>query len=217
MAKSWRLWSRSDQSLFGGMASTQWATLEHASWTGLPSQTFILCTKLEVKFNFELKVPYSGWQRPYSLDLTSLPRGHVQEVRVTAIDHNFDTAFVSPSVTIQSSPQCSPPKTPPRNIQVTTIGPTQIRLSWQPLAEPEWNCDNVWYVVKYSSPESQGTECTFFKQYSCVYRYLGYKNLTRGETQVVFDSKPVSRWNLFRIGLWWFNYAYADILIYLFY
>lgn len=45
------------------------------------------------------------------------------------------------------------------------------------MPESEWNCDRVWYVVKYSSPESSG-----------------YRNLTQGENQAVFESKPYTQW-----------------------
>jgi len=94
------------------------------------------------------QVDYAGSQRPYSADLTSLPNGHGYEVRVRAVDHNYGNAFVSPSITVQSSQQCSkPPRSPPRGVEVSPIGPTQIRLSWQPLSDAEWNCDRVWYVV----------------------------------------------------------------------
>uniref|UniRef100_A0A915DIS7 Fibronectin type-III domain-containing protein n=1 Tax=Ditylenchus dipsaci TaxID=166011 RepID=A0A915DIS7_9BILA len=123
------------------------------------------------------KIMYSGWQRPYTMDLTELPQGHTYEVHVKAVDHNYGTAFVSPSVSIQSSRQCSPPRSAPRGVETSPIGPTQIRLSWQPLPESEWNCDKIWYVVKYSSPETQG-----------------YKNLTQGEVQTVFSSKPYTQW-----------------------
>lgn len=44
------------------------------------------------------QIPFAGWQRPYSIDLDLLPAGHVYEVRVKAVDHNMDTAFVSGSV-----------------------------------------------------------------------------------------------------------------------
>uniref|UniRef100_A0A914BWZ1 Fibronectin type-III domain-containing protein n=1 Tax=Acrobeloides nanus TaxID=290746 RepID=A0A914BWZ1_9BILA len=123
-------------------------------------------------------IPYAGWQRPYSLDLNDLPKGHSYQVRVKAIDHNRGTVFESPSITVQTTQQCSPPRRAPNSINVTPLGPTQIRLSWQPLAENEWNCDRLWYVVKYSSPESQG-----------------FKNLTSGENQAIFDSKPHTQWN----------------------
>lgn len=45
------------------------------------------------------------------------------------------------------------------------------------MAEAEWNCDTLWYVVKYSSPESQG-----------------YRNVSYSENQIVFDSKPFTQW-----------------------
>lgn len=61
-----------------------------------------------------------------------MPKGHTYEVRVKAVDHNYGTAFVSPSVTLQSSHQCIvPPSLPPRNIEVNPLGPTQIQLKWQ--------------------------------------------------------------------------------------
>lgn len=115
-------------------------------------------------------VPFTGWQRPYSVDLNELEPGHVYEVRVRAVDHNQGTAFVSGTVrlfvhffykfskiqnTVQAQAQCQPPRSAPRGVIVTPVGPTQVRLSWQPLSEPEWNCDRVWYVVKYSSAEQQ--------------------------------------------------------------
>lgn len=79
----------------------------------------------------ELQIPYVGWQRPYTIDLADLPQGPAYEVRVKAIDRNRSPSFVSPSVTLQSSRSCSPPRSPPRSITVSPLGPTQIRLSWQ--------------------------------------------------------------------------------------
>lgn len=45
------------------------------------------------------------------------------------------------------------------------------------MSEKEWNCDRVWYVIRYSSPESQG-----------------YRNLTNGEYSTIFESKPYTQW-----------------------
>uniref|UniRef100_A0A914QG08 Fibronectin type-III domain-containing protein n=1 Tax=Panagrolaimus davidi TaxID=227884 RepID=A0A914QG08_9BILA len=78
---------------------------------------------------------------------------------------------------VQTSSQCSAPRRGPQNVAVTPLGPTKIRLSWQPLPESEWNCDRLWYVVKYSSPESQG-----------------FRNLSNGESEAIFDSKPHTQW-----------------------
>ncbi|VDN23953.1 unnamed protein product [Gongylonema pulchrum] len=47
----------------------------------------------------------------------------------------------------------------------------------QTLHESEWNCDRLWYVVKYSTPQNQG-----------------FRNLTRGEDHVIFDSEPFTQW-----------------------
>ncbi|VDN18768.1 unnamed protein product [Gongylonema pulchrum] len=47
----------------------------------------------------------------------------------------------------------------------------------QTLHESEWNCDRLWYIVKYSTPQNQG-----------------FRNLTRGEDHVVFDSEPFTQW-----------------------
>uniref|UniRef100_A0AC35GRM0 Fibronectin type-III domain-containing protein n=1 Tax=Panagrolaimus sp. PS1159 TaxID=55785 RepID=A0AC35GRM0_9BILA len=111
------------------------------------------------------------------MELGDLPKGHNYEVRVTAIDHNRGTVFTSPTVSVQTSSQCSAPRRGPQNVAVTPLGPTKIRLSWQPLPESEWNCDRLWYVVKYSSPESQG-----------------FRNLSNGESEAIFDSKPHTQW-----------------------
>lgn len=125
------------------------------------------------------------------MDLGDLPSGHHYEVRVKALNSGSSVVFTSPSVALQTSRSCSPPRRPPYDVGVTPLGPTQIRLSWQvidvfpskpncifqPLSEPEWNCDTLWYVVKYSSPESQG-----------------YRNVSYGESQLVFDSKPYTQW-----------------------
>uniref|UniRef100_A0A7E4VM27 Fibronectin type III domain protein n=1 Tax=Panagrellus redivivus TaxID=6233 RepID=A0A7E4VM27_PANRE len=122
-------------------------------------------------------IPYAGWQRTYSIDLGDLPKGHTYQVRVKAIDPNRGTASTSPSVTIETTSQCSAPRRQPSNVAVTPLGPTKIRLSWQPIAEAEWNCDSLWYVVKYSSPESQG-----------------FKNVSGGVSEAIFDSKPHTQW-----------------------
>uniref|UniRef100_A0AC34QKY1 Fibronectin type-III domain-containing protein n=1 Tax=Panagrolaimus sp. JU765 TaxID=591449 RepID=A0AC34QKY1_9BILA len=123
-------------------------------------------------------IPYTDWQRSYTLDLGDLPKGHSYQVRVQAIDHNRGTAFTSAVISVQTSTQCSAPRRSPQDVAVTPLGPTKIRLSWQPIPESEWNCDRLWYVVKYSSPESQG-----------------FRNLTNGENEVVFDSKPHTQWH----------------------
>ncbi|KAL3115899.1 hypothetical protein niasHT_007199 [Heterodera trifolii] len=123
------------------------------------------------------KIPFAGWQRPYSIDLDLLPAGHVYEVRVKAVDHNMDIAFVSGSNTVQVQAKCGPPRSAPRNVQLVPLGPTQMQLNWQGLSEPEWNCDRLWYVVKYTSAEAQG-----------------FRNLTHGETSTLFHSKPFTQW-----------------------
>ncbi|CAD5222389.1 unnamed protein product [Bursaphelenchus xylophilus] len=123
------------------------------------------------------QIPYSGWQRPYAVDLADLPQGNSYEVRVKGIDNRGVEIVVSPTISVQTSRQCYPPRRPPTNVLVTPLGPNQIRLSWEPISEAEWNCNSLWYVVKYSSPETQG-----------------YKNVTNGETSVVFDSKPYTQW-----------------------
>ncbi|VDM84849.1 unnamed protein product, partial [Strongylus vulgaris] len=41
-------------------------------------------------------IPFSGWQRPYSIDLGELPKGHNYQVRVVVRDMNRGTAFTSP-------------------------------------------------------------------------------------------------------------------------
>jgi hypothetical protein len=107
------------------------------------------------------------------MDLADLPAGRQYEVRVKALNSGNSVVFTSPSVALHTSRSCSPPRRPPMNVAVNALGPTQIRLSWQPLSEAEWNCDTLWYVVKYSSPESQG-----------------YRNVSYGESQLIFDSKP---------------------------
>lgn len=51
-------------------------------------------------------------------------------MRVKAVGHG--TAFVSSPVMLQSFQQCTlPPKSPPRNLEVNPLGPTQIQLRWQ--------------------------------------------------------------------------------------
>ncbi|RCN43889.1 fibronectin type III domain protein [Ancylostoma caninum] len=123
-------------------------------------------------------IPFSGWQRPYSIDLGELPKGHNYQVRVVVKDMNRGTAFTSPIVQVQTRSTCQPPRRAPSNLQVSPIGPTQIRLTWAPLHESEWNCDRLWYIVKYSTPKNQG-----------------FKNLTQGENSVVFESDPYTKWN----------------------
>uniref|UniRef100_A0A914RPS7 Fibronectin type-III domain-containing protein n=1 Tax=Parascaris equorum TaxID=6256 RepID=A0A914RPS7_PAREQ len=122
-------------------------------------------------------IPYTGWQRPYSIDLSELAAGELYQVRVHAIDPNRAIAYTSPTVSVQTQSRCSPPRRPPSDVTVSSIGPTQIRLSWRTLHETEWNCDRVWYVVKYSTPRNQG-----------------FRNLTNGENEVIFDSEPFTQW-----------------------
>ncbi|CAJ0598951.1 unnamed protein product [Cylicocyclus nassatus] len=123
-------------------------------------------------------IPFSGWQRPYSVDLGELPKGHTYQVRIVVRDMNRGIAFTSPVVQVQTQSACQTPRRAPTNLQVSPIGPTQIRLTWAPLHESEWNCDRLWYIVKYSTPKNQG-----------------FKNLTQGENSVVFESDPYTKWN----------------------
>ncbi|KAK6051225.1 hypothetical protein COOONC_11270, partial [Cooperia oncophora] len=123
-------------------------------------------------------IPFSGWQRPYTIDLGELPKGHTYQVRVVVKDRNHNVAFTSPVVQVQTQSACQPPRRAPTNLQVSPIGPTQIRLTWAPLHEAEWNCDRIWYIVKYSTPRNQG-----------------FKNLTQGENSVVFESDPYTKWS----------------------
>uniref|UniRef100_A0A7I5E8R5 Fibronectin type III domain protein n=2 Tax=Haemonchus contortus TaxID=6289 RepID=A0A7I5E8R5_HAECO len=123
-------------------------------------------------------IPFSGWQRPYTIDLGELPKGHTYQVRIVVRDRNRNIAFTSPIVQVQTQSTCQPPRRAPTNLQVSPIGPTQIRLTWAPLHESEWNCDRMWYIVKYSTPKNQG-----------------FKNLTQGENSVVFESDPYTRWS----------------------
>ncbi|GMS87185.1 hypothetical protein PENTCL1PPCAC_9360, partial [Pristionchus entomophagus] len=122
-------------------------------------------------------LPYTGWQRPYSMDLGALPKGKSYVIRIIAKDHNRANAFVSPSLTIQTEQQCTPPRRAPTNLQVAPLGPTQIRLTWAPLHESEWGCDRLWYIVKYATARNSGT-----------------RNMTAGENSVVFDSDPFTKW-----------------------
>uniref|UniRef100_A0A915B8J5 Fibronectin type-III domain-containing protein n=1 Tax=Parascaris univalens TaxID=6257 RepID=A0A915B8J5_PARUN len=126
---------------------------------------------------YRSQIPYTGWQRPYSIDLSELAAGELYQVRVHAIDPNRAIAYTSPTVSVQTQSRCSPPRRPPSDVTVSSIGPTQIRLSWRTLHETEWNCDRVWYVVKYSTPRNQG-----------------FRNLTNGENEVIFDSEPFTQW-----------------------
>ncbi|KAI6240848.1 hypothetical protein M3Y99_00392200 [Aphelenchoides fujianensis] len=118
-------------------------------------------------------INFVGWQRPYTMDLGDLPSGHHYEVRVKALGSNGSPVFTSPSVSLTTSRRCSPPRRPPYNVAVTPLGPLANPLE----LAAEWNCDSLWYVVKYSSPETQG-----------------YRNVSNGENNVVFDSKPYTQW-----------------------
>uniref|UniRef100_A0A914W0E7 Fibronectin type-III domain-containing protein n=1 Tax=Plectus sambesii TaxID=2011161 RepID=A0A914W0E7_9BILA len=123
-------------------------------------------------------VPYNGWQRPYSVDLADLPEGRTYQVRVSVIDHNNGVAYTSPAVSVQTASRCQPPTAAPRDLRASPLGPTQIRLTWTPLSQSEWNCDRVWYIVKYSTPRNQG-----------------FKNYTFGENNAIFDSEPFTKWS----------------------
>ncbi|CAG9530835.1 unnamed protein product [Cercopithifilaria johnstoni] len=123
------------------------------------------------------QVPYAGWQRPYSIDLSELPPGHNYQIRIHAVDANNGIAYTSSAFSVQTQTKCSIPRRTPSDVQATSLGPTQIRVSWKALHESEWNCNRLWYVVKYSTPQNQG-----------------FKNLTLGENHVIFDSEPFTRW-----------------------
>uniref|UniRef100_A0A915Q6K3 Fibronectin type-III domain-containing protein n=1 Tax=Setaria digitata TaxID=48799 RepID=A0A915Q6K3_9BILA len=123
------------------------------------------------------QVPYMGWQRPYSIDLSELPAGRSYQIRIHAVDANNGIAYTSSAVNVQTQTKCSAPRRTPLDLQATSLGPTQIRVSWKALHESEWNCNRLWYIVKYSTPHNQG-----------------FKNLTLGENHVIFDSEPFTRW-----------------------
>lgn len=77
-----------------------------------------------------LQIPYSGWQRPYSVELNDLAEGRTYQVRVKVIDHNNGVAYTSPAVSVQTASRCKPPGSAPRDLRATPLGPNQIRLSW---------------------------------------------------------------------------------------
>uniref|UniRef100_A0A913IDA2 Fibronectin type-III domain-containing protein n=1 Tax=Strongyloides stercoralis TaxID=6248 RepID=A0A913IDA2_STRER len=122
-------------------------------------------------------INYYGTQRPYTADLHSLPPQHPHVVRVKAFNDRRQPVYTSGTVSVQNQKICHPPRRPPTDFKVNAVGPTQIRVSWIPLPQNEWGCDTLWYVIKYNSPNSQG-----------------FKNITRGENQVIFDSEPFARW-----------------------
>ncbi|CAJ0579194.1 unnamed protein product, partial [Mesorhabditis spiculigera] len=123
------------------------------------------------------QIPFSGSQRGYQVDLSGLPKGNNYQCRVVAKGPRGETTFTSAAVSVQSSQSCRKPTRPPTGIQVQPVGPTQIKLTWVPLPEHEWNCDRVWYIVKYSTARNQG-----------------FKNLTQGEDSVLFESDPYTQW-----------------------
>jgi hypothetical protein len=59
---SWRSREGSDPDLIDHFV-VEWRTPAEHRWNSLGD-----------------RVPYTGWQRPYAVDLTTLPRGHVLEV-----------------------------------------------------------------------------------------------------------------------------------------
>ncbi|PIO68286.1 fibronectin type III domain protein [Teladorsagia circumcincta] len=101
-------------------------------------------------------IPFSGWQRPYTIDLGELPKGHTYQVRVVVKDRNRNVAFTSPIVQVQTQSACTPPRRAPTNLQVSPIGPTQIRLTWAPLHESEWNCDRMWWSFEVQAANPAG-------------------------------------------------------------
>ncbi|VDN03313.1 unnamed protein product [Thelazia callipaeda] len=126
---------------------------------------------------YQVQVPFTGWQRPYSIDLNGLPSGHNYQIRVRAMDANNGIAYTSAVVNVKTEIKCSAPRRVPFDVQATSLGPTQVRVSWRTLHESEWNCNRLWYIVKYSTLHNQG-----------------FKNLTHGENYVIFDSEPFTQW-----------------------
>ncbi|CAJ0941669.1 unnamed protein product, partial [Mesorhabditis belari] len=123
------------------------------------------------------QIPFSGNQRGYQVDLSGLPKGQTYQCRVVAKGPRGEIAFTSPAVAVHTSQACQKPRRAPSGLQVQPVGPTQIKLTWTPLPESEWNCDRVWYIVKYSTLRNQG-----------------FKNLTQGENSVLFESDPYTQW-----------------------
>ena len=95
-------------------------------------------------------------------------------------------------VTVQPQALCQPPRAAPRGVQITPLGPNQLRLSWLPLVESEWQCDSIWYVVKYSSDEEQVSQSN--SHLDCPITQ-GFRNFSSGDSSTVFDSRPFTQWH----------------------
>lgn len=76
-------------------------------------------------------MPYIGWQRPYSIELSNLPPGHNYQIRIHAVDANNGIAYSSSAVNVQTQMKCSVPRRAPFDVRATSLGPTQIRVSWK--------------------------------------------------------------------------------------
>jgi len=55
----------------------------------------------------------------------------------------------------------------------------KIFIYLKPLSRNQWNCDRVWYIVKYSADRTQTQ---------------GFKNFTSYDSSANFDSQPNTRW-----------------------
>ncbi|ULU01578.1 hypothetical protein L3Y34_001716 [Caenorhabditis briggsae] len=124
-----------------GKPIISWRSKEH---TNDLIESFVLEWKATTEQNWRQHrnpIPYNGWQRPYSVDLGELPQGHTYQVRIVAKDPNRGNAYTSSVVQVQTQSQCKAPRRAPADVQVSPLGPTQIRVQWAPLHESEWNCD----------------------------------------------------------------------------
>uniref|UniRef100_A0AC35UE32 Protein-tyrosine-phosphatase n=1 Tax=Rhabditophanes sp. KR3021 TaxID=114890 RepID=A0AC35UE32_9BILA len=129
---------------------------------------------------------YAGTQRPYSADLNTLPSEHPHVVRVKAFDGQRTAVYTSGTISVQNQKTCSAPRRPPTNFLVSAVGPTQLLVKWTPIEASETNCP-IWYVIKYSSTNPPGKYSSPNSQ--------GFKNVTGGENQVIFDSAPFAKWS----------------------
>uniref|UniRef100_A0A915K3U2 Fibronectin type-III domain-containing protein n=1 Tax=Romanomermis culicivorax TaxID=13658 RepID=A0A915K3U2_ROMCU len=133
-----------------------------------------------LKFHYDLyTIPFVGSQRPYSVQMPDLPEGRTVQAHVVVMDQNNGVAYTSHGVSVTVPPRCRSPDRAPTNVRVQPVGIREIRLVWTPLGRNEWNCDRLWYVVKYSADRTQ-------KQ--------GYKNFTSYDSSGSFESEPSTRW-----------------------
>lgn len=113
------------------------------------------------------------------MNLEDLPKGQKIQVRVQVQDPQNEIIYSSRPIEVETKIPCLVPTNFPQGLQGKSIGPNQVQILWRPLPKSEWNCEKVFYELKFSTPTTQG-----------------YRNFTYEKSSTDFESLPFTEWIL---------------------